>query len=70
MTATEFATDDSMVHLALPCPACEGPVDVVVDTVRHQARWACVRCQLLGFAPFVLDTQGPAPGATRPVPSA
>lgn len=70
MTATDFATDDPMVHLALPCPACDRPVDVVVDTVRHQARWACVRCQLLGFAPFVLETQPHAPGSTLLVPSA
>lgn len=70
MTATDFATDDPMVHLALPCPVCDGPVDVVVDTVKNQARWACVPCQLLGVAPFVLETQPRAAGAGRPVPSA
>ena len=70
MIATDFATDDLMVHLALPCPSCEGPVDVVVDTVKQQARFACVRCQIMGFAPFILDSPPHTPGPVRPIPSA
>lgn len=56
-------TDDRLIHVHLPCPSCEEPVEVVFETWRREARWSCLRCQVIGFAPALTEMPGVVPTA-------
>jgi hypothetical protein len=57
--------DASMVHVALPCPACGEPVSVVADVVNERSRWCCTSCLTLGTVPWAIITQAPPANVPR-----
>jgi ribosomal protein S27AE len=48
----ELHPEDGKLHGAAECPACGASVHVVANPDSGMARWCCVACHTVGFAPF------------------